>query len=368
MLQGHTGLGATRRFSPRRPAPRHRLRGCHAPPLGRGGRASLSPCSTATPARSSAVAVFSPDGSLLVSASVDGTVRIWDMEPGRAQRRSPRPRRATSTTSPSAPTARGRLRPPGTARCASGTRRAAGRRAALHSPTEDRPHGRRGVLPSRRQAARLANGDGHLRVWDVASGRSCGHCASPPAIGGSTRGRPLTPRGRCWRRAATTGRIRLWGAEGDDPVATLAGHERHRRRRGLPPGRRPARLRGVDGTVRLWDVATRKPVAVLRGHTGDRLPGRLQCRRPAARLGFRGQDGAPLGRRDRRGAGGAATRAASSTASPSTPTARAWPPAAPTTPSACSTSPRAGARPRWPSCAATTTTSTPSLGAPTARG
>ena len=75
------------------------------------------------------------------------------------------------------------------------------------------------------------------------------------------------PRGTMLAAGGTDGLIRLWGAEGDEPIATLAGHEGTAGDVAFRPNGAQLASCGLDKTVRLWDVATRQAGAVLHGHT-----------------------------------------------------------------------------------------------------
>jgi WD40 repeat protein/serine/threonine protein kinase len=213
-------------------------------------------------------AVFSPDGALLASASADGTVRLWDMA---LAERSGVLRGHTSYVYDVA------FSPDGT-RAASaawdGTVRLWDPTSCLQTRTPlPLPDGALRVVvgvcfhPDGKQIA-SANGDGFLRVWDTASGKVLRKLRYP---GGDwklyPRGR-FDPKGTLLAAGSTDGLIRLWGAEGDEPVATLAGHEGVAGDVAFHPDGAQLASGGVDKTVRLWDVATRQPAAVLRGHTG----------------------------------------------------------------------------------------------------
>jgi WD40 repeat protein/serine/threonine protein kinase len=177
-------------------------------------------------------AVFSPDGSRAASAAWDGTVRLWD------------PTTCLET---------GQLR---------------------HVPRNRDPKGLTDALVVcvcyRRDGKQLATatGAGQLRVWDAASGKLLRTLHHP---GGEWRLYPrlaFHPNGTMLASGSVDGLVRLWDAVGDDPVATLAGHEGTVGDVVFRPDGKQLASTGVDATVRLWDVDTRRPVAVLRGHSG----------------------------------------------------------------------------------------------------
>jgi WD40 repeat protein len=112
------------------------------------------------------------------------------------------------------------------------------------------------------------NGDGLLRVWDVASGQLLRQLPYPPGDWRVYARATFDPKGTMLAAGGTDGLIRLWGAEADEPIATLAGHQETVGDVAFRPDGQQLASGGVDKTVRLWDVVTRQPVAVLRGHGG----------------------------------------------------------------------------------------------------
>ncbi|MEU6061228.1 helix-turn-helix domain-containing protein [Streptomyces sp. NPDC047097] len=160
---------------------------------------------------------LSPDGSLLATASSDGTVRLW--------------------------------------------------RTTEHRPTAVLP------VPGRvRAVAFSADGRllattstrGPVRLWDTARRRTAGVLPATTA----TRALAFDPLGRTLATAGADGRIRIWPARGGPrPQAVLTGHTGEVNALAYGPDGLHLASAGADHTVRLWDTALGRPRAVLHGHT-----------------------------------------------------------------------------------------------------
>ena len=173
---------------------------------------------------------FSPDGTTLASGDGIGTVRLWDV----ATRR-PIGGPLTSHASPV--------------------------NAGTFIPVNAVAFSRDGTILA------SGDGDGAVRLWDVATRRPIGgpltgHAGSVNAVAFSRDGRTLASGGH-------DGTVRLWD------VATrrqfggpLTGHTGAVVSVALSPDGRTVASGGQDGTVRLRDQATRRPIGdPLTGHT-----------------------------------------------------------------------------------------------------
>lgn len=110
--------------------------------------------------------------------------------------------------------------------------------------------------------------DGTIRFWDATDGGEL----SPPieSGGGGVRSVAFSPDGRILAATAPDDTIRLFDVESRDQVAgPLRGHEREAVSIAFSPDGRLLVSGGYDRTVRLWDVAEQEQLAVLRGHTGE---------------------------------------------------------------------------------------------------
>ena len=201
---------------------------------------------------------FSPDGRILATAGVDGTMRLWDVDSGQ--------KTATLGIHPS----------------------------SVNSVSFS-PDGRT-----------LASGgwDGKVRLWDVDSGQETatleGHRAGVNSVSFSPDGRTLASGGRDWKvrlwdvetgvprlslgawgsvnsvsfspdgrilASESYGTVGLWDVDSGQETATLQGHTRFVHSVLFSPDGKTLAIAGRDSTVRLWDVDSGQETATLEGHT-----------------------------------------------------------------------------------------------------
>ena len=159
---------------------------------------------------------------------------------------------------------------------ASGVGRLGWHRPPLGSPRPARQTGRlkheTGILTSvaySRDGRRLATAERR-------SGRHALGCDVPEGRPRSERSRLQVPRitgpastqrGHCWRRGTLEGPVRLWDLASGSDLARLKGHENRSIDVAFHPDGRVLATTGEDGTIRLWDVATACPGRRPRGHT-----------------------------------------------------------------------------------------------------
>lgn len=231
-------------------------------------------------------ASFDRDGARIVTASGDGSARVWDMEvsPG------PLAFRAGDASLKSVAFA-----PPGdrfVTASDDGTARIwklgdVGSPAAVLGPAavdEDRsasvspashgaappiePH--RGTVTSAAFApdgsrVLTAGFDARVLLWDLARGVPSRTVGVHDAV---AYGAGFSPRGERVVVATGDGKARVWDLATDAPVAVLEGHEGRVLSASFSADGEQVVTSGQDGTARVWSVRTSRETAVLRGHEG----------------------------------------------------------------------------------------------------
>lgn len=206
------------------------------------------------------VTAFSPDGRRIVTASSDGTARIWDATTGRELLRlighadrvgsvAFSPDGLEVATASADQTAR--LWDAATGR---EIRQFHGHSEPVHSVAFS-PDGRRVVT---------ASSDKTARIWDTASGREVvelvGHTAK------LTRA-VFSPDGRSVVTASHDGTARLWDASTGREIRRYVGHSARLENVAFSPDGGRIVTASADKTARIWDVATAGLLTVLSGHT-----------------------------------------------------------------------------------------------------
>jgi len=166
---------------------------------------------------------FNSDGSVVASAAWDHTVRLWDAR----------------------------------------TRRQLGRPLVHESQMVTSV----AFSPDGRQLAAVARDD-KIHIWDVASRKQL-HMLSCPT--GDYRGDcrvAFNPAGTLLAGGGWDGRARLWDVATGEPAGVLQGREAHICDLAFSPDGRQLAAAGASGAVRLWDLATRQSTGELPGTAG----------------------------------------------------------------------------------------------------
>jgi WD40 repeat protein len=170
------------------------------------------------------IAVWSPDGKWIATASYDGTARVWDSANGQE--------RAT-------------LR---------------GHTASVNSVNSVNSVA---WSPDGKWIA-TGSDDGTARVWDATNGQEratfLGHTATVISAAWS-------PDGRWVATGSYDGTARVWDATNGQERATLRGHTEWVNSAAWSPDGRWVATGSYDGTARVWDATNGQERATLRGHT-----------------------------------------------------------------------------------------------------
>jgi WD40 repeat protein/tRNA A-37 threonylcarbamoyl transferase component Bud32 len=204
-------------------------------------------------------AAFSPDGRRLITASYDGTARIWDRDSGR---------QTVSLLGHSAPVQYAAFSPDGERVITASLDKTArvwdantGRQILLlRGHTDDvrsaafSPDGRRIVTGAL---------DGTARVWDAVTGRSLltlsGHSDRVSSA-------LFSPDGGRVATASVDKTARIWDATTGREIARLVGHTDRVLHAAFSPDGRRVVTSSVDKTARVWDLSSARELMVLSGH------------------------------------------------------------------------------------------------------
>jgi WD40 repeat protein len=204
---------------------------------------------------------FSPDGKLLVSSSGDDTLRLWETDTGNPLRilRGHSGRVGGCAFSPNGAMIGSvghdetvRLWDTATGNLVNTLRGHSGRvRACAFSPD-----------------GRLIASVGHdetIRLWDTTSGAPV---RTLRADNGWILGCAFSPDGKLIASACADGTLRVWEKASGSLVHTLRGHSGRVRGCAFSPDGRLIASASHDATTRLWDAFTGKLVTTLRGDNG----------------------------------------------------------------------------------------------------
>ncbi len=161
---------------------------------------------------------FSPDGTLLATASADKTARLWDTATGQATRTL--------------------------------TGHAIDVRGVAFSPD--------GTLLA------TASADKTVRLWDTATGHAIRSLAGHSK---AVHGVAFSPNGTLVATASADKTARLWDTATGHAIRTLAGHTSDVAAVAFSPDGTLVATASADKTARLWDTATGTHVRTLVGHT-----------------------------------------------------------------------------------------------------
>jgi WD40 repeat protein/serine/threonine protein kinase len=249
-------------------------------------------------------AQFSPDGKLIVTASHDGTVRVWDAQSGQP---------LTEPMKHGAPVNSAQFSPDGKRIVTASDDNTARvwdaqsgqpltepiRHGALVNSAQFSPDGKRIVTASDDNTARVwdaqsgqlltepikhgalvnsaqfspdgkrivtASRDGTARVWDAQGGQPL---TAPMRHGGSVRYAQFSPDGSRIVTASGDGTARVWDAQSGQPLTEPFKHSHWVMSAQFSPDGKRIVTASLDGTARVWDAQSGQPLTAPMKHAGQ---------------------------------------------------------------------------------------------------
>src|SRR5712692_6406091 len=206
---------------------------------------------------------FSPDERTLASGSLDGSVKLWEVESGAP----------LWTVGPINGMQSLAFAPDGRT-LASGGNETTVRLwdAKLGTALEDLPHpGAVFSLAWSPDGRLLASGgfDGHIRLWQRQQTGPALCVQTLSRHSNLVRGLAFAPDGSRLASASWDGSVKLWELESGRCLQTLVGHTQRVQALAWSPDGRTLASGGSDHTIWLWDAHQGSARAALQGHTAD---------------------------------------------------------------------------------------------------
>jgi len=204
---------------------------------------------------------FLPDGEFVATAHTDGTIRLWDVETGRALR---------IIEGYLAPTRGLAFSPDGKVVAAGSDDGTACLWSVEHGARLHTLLGHKGSVRSvafSPDGKMLASGsiDGTVRLWSVEQGT---RVRTLPGHTDYVRSVVFSPDGKMLASGALDGTVWLWSVEQGVLLSTLQGHQGSVRSLGFSPDSRTLASGSDDRTIYLWKVGQSTPASILQGHKG----------------------------------------------------------------------------------------------------